>query len=94
MSNVMQDEKKQHSGEGVATGESDGNAELSLRNAREALGITIDEVAHELHLSREVVLSLEAGDYETLGPPVFVRGHLRSYARLVELPEEAVVEGY
>lgn len=90
----MQDEKKQHSGEGVATGESDGNAELSLRNAREALGITIDEVAHDLHLSREVVLSLEAGDYEMLGPPVFVRGHLRSYARLVELPEEAVVEGY
>ena len=92
----MPDEKNNNSGEGVDTGEANGNAaaEVSLRDARGELGITIDEVAHELHLSREVVLSLEAGDYETLGPPVYVRGHLRRYARLVGLPEEKVVEGY
>jgi cytoskeleton protein RodZ len=96
MSNVMPDEKNKNSGEGEGTGEVNGNApaEVSLRDAREGLEITIDEVAHELHLSREVVLLLEAGDYETLGPPVFVRGHLRRYARLVGLPEEEVVDGY
>jgi cytoskeleton protein RodZ len=92
----MQDKKNNSSGEEMGTGDADGDAvaSVSLRDAREELGITIDEVAHELHLSREVVLALEAGDYERLGAPVFVRGHLRSYARLLELPEEDVVEGY
>jgi len=66
----------------------------TLREAREAHGISVDEVAHELHLSREVVLALEEGDYEALGAPVFVRGHLRSYARLVGLSEEKIVDGY
>jgi cytoskeleton protein RodZ len=96
MSNVMQDKENKNSGADMGSDEADGNtaAEVSLREAREELGITIDEVAHGLHLSREVILSLEAGDYEALGAPVFVRGHLRSYARLVGLPEEVVVEGY
>jgi cytoskeleton protein RodZ len=94
MSNAMQDKKSKKSDAGKGVVDGDAVAELSLRAARDELGITIDEVAHELHLSREVVLSLEAGDYESLGAPVFVRGHLRNYARLVGLPEEDVVEGY
>jgi cytoskeleton protein RodZ len=92
----MQDKENKNSGADMNSDEVDGNTkvEVSLRAAREGLGLTIDEVAHGLHLSREVILSLEAGDYEALGAPVFVRGHLRSYARLVGLPEEVVVEGY
>ena len=69
-------------------------AELSLRGAREARGISIDDVVHDLHLSRDVVLALEEGDYDSLGAPVFVRGHLRSYARLLELPEDAILDQY
>lgn len=65
-----------------------------LRRAREAADLTVDEVAHQLHLSREVVLALESGDFDMLGAPVFVKGHLRSYARLMELDEREVVGGY
>jgi len=65
-------------------------SDLELRATRESQGISIDEVAQKLHLSREVVFSLEEGDYEHLGAPVFVRGHLRNYARLLGLPEEAL----
>jgi len=62
-----------------------------LRAAREARGISVDEVAHDLHLDREVILSLEAADYAVLGASVFVRGYMRSYAHLLGLPEEEIV---
>jgi cytoskeleton protein RodZ len=91
----MQDESKQNPGDHEGSRSDQGhNAEGALREAREALGLNVDEVAHELHLSREVVLALEAGDYEMLGAPVFIRGHLRSYARLVGLSEDKVVAGF
>lgn len=64
-----------------------------LRAAREARGISVDEVAHDLHLDREIILSLEAPDYTVLGAPVFVRGYLRSYAHLLGLPEDEIVAG-
>jgi cytoskeleton protein RodZ len=64
-----------------------------LRAAREARGISVDEVAHDLHLDREIILSLEAADYAVLGAPVFVRGYLRSYAHLLGLPEDEIVAG-
>jgi cytoskeleton protein RodZ len=67
---------------------------VRLRAAREALGASVDEVAHDLHLDREVVLALESADYEALGAPVFVRGYMRSYARLLSLPEDEIVAGF
>jgi len=93
----MQDKSNKNSGEdegGKLEPDQDTATETSLREAREAHGISVDEVAHELHLSPEVVLALEAGDYAAMGAPVFVRGHLRSYARLVGLPADKIVAGY
>jgi cytoskeleton protein RodZ len=87
--------KKQSGGKSGRQSRQDENVDptpdLSLRDVREARGLSLDEVAHDLHLSREVVLALEEGDHETLGAPVFVRGHLRSYAKLLGLPENEVV---
>ena len=65
-----------------------------LRAAREALGISIDEVAHDLHLDHKVIVALESADYDALGAPVFVRGYMRSYARRLNLPEDDVVSGF
>jgi cytoskeleton protein RodZ len=65
-----------------------------LRAARETQGISVDDVAHDLHLDREVIVALESADYGVLGAPVFIRGYLRSYARLMGLPEEDIVAGF
>lgn len=54
-----------------------------LREAREAAGLTLDEAATRLHVPSQVVRSLEQEDWQRLGAPVFVRGQLRSYARLL-----------
>jgi cytoskeleton protein RodZ len=56
-----------------------------LRKAREAAGLSIADVATRLKMPARVVESLEAEDWERLGAPVFVRGQLRSYARLLGL---------
>jgi len=89
----MQDKPKQAWGTSSAD-KGDATEILSLREVRESRGIGIDEVAHDLHLSREILLALEEGDYESLGAAVFVRGHLRSYARLLDLSEDDVLEGF
>ncbi|MBJ7574199.1 RodZ domain-containing protein [Luteimonas sp. MC1828] len=56
-----------------------------LRNAREAAGLSIEDVAARLRMPVRVVESLEAEDWSRLGAPVYVRGQLRSYSRLLGL---------
>ena len=54
-----------------------------LREARERMGLGVAQAAERLHVDENVIDALESGDFETLGPPVYVRGHLRHYAELV-----------
>lgn len=56
-----------------------------LRIAREAAGLSIDDVAARLRMPHRVVRSLESEDWSRLGAPVFVRGQVRSYSRLLGL---------
>jgi cytoskeleton protein RodZ len=67
---------------------------VDLQAAREARGISAHQLAVELHISDAMVLALEKGDYAVLGQPVFVRGHLRNYARALGLPEADVLANY
>lgn len=48
-------------------------------------------MARQLHLTIQAVRALEENDLDKLPPPVYVRGFLRSYARLVDMPEDEVV---
>jgi cytoskeleton protein RodZ len=62
---------------------------LRLAQARQAQGLTTAEVARRLKLSVWQVEALESGHYQSLPGPIFVRGFIRNYARLVRLdPEE------
>lgn len=61
-----------------------------LRHGREAMGLTLQEAGRRLRLPHQVVRRIECDDVESLGAPVFVRGYLKSYARLVGLPESEV----
>lgn len=56
-----------------------------LRQAREAAGLSLDEVAGQLRMPVQVVAALEAEQWERMGAPVFVRGQLRSYAKLLKV---------
>lgn len=63
-----------------------------LREAREAAGLTVDQVATQLRMPVQVVRSLEQEDWQRLGAPVFVRGQLRSYARLLNVNLEPLLQ--
>jgi len=72
-----------------ATGEPAG---ARLRAAREASGLSVADVATRLHLDLQIVEALETGDDSRLPAAIFVRGYLRSYARLVGVPEAEVLD--
>lgn len=57
----------------------------TLRTAREAAGLSIDEVAQSLKFSPRQVELLEADNYAALPGNTIVRGFTRSYARLLKL---------
>jgi cytoskeleton protein RodZ len=65
-----------------------------LRGAREQRGLSLHQVAVELHVSDFILEALERGDYPVLGGAVFVRGHLRNYARALGVPEAEVLSLY
>ena len=64
-----------------------------LAAARREQQISVDEVAKELHLDEPKVRALEENKFESLGAPVFAKGHLRKYALLVGISvDEAIAE--
>jgi len=63
----------------------------ALRAARLAQNLGVADVARQLKLSINQVEALEAGDFERLPGPVFVRGFTRNYARLLRLDAEALL---
>jgi cytoskeleton protein RodZ len=65
-----------------------------LSSAREKKNWTTGRVAQELNLDETVIEALEANRFDDLGAPVFARGHLRKYARLVDLEPTTILEAY
>ena len=76
---------KQSNDTAWATGDGCGGR---LANARQAAGLSCEDVATRLKMPLRVVRALEADDLTVLGAPVFVRGQLRSYARLLDFDIE------
>jgi cytoskeleton protein RodZ len=56
--------------------------------------LSVEQAAEQLRLTVAVVGAMEEGRYQELGPPVFARGYLRKYARLVGVPVDAILEAY
>lgn len=65
-----------------------------LRQARQDLRLAPEDVAQILHLSSKQIIALEADDYQHLPGPTYVRGYLRSYAQLLGLAPEKIVDVY
>ena len=62
-----------------------------LRAAREAQHLDVDSVAQRLRLMSRQIHAIEEGDFASLGQPVFARGFVRNYARLLGLDAEQLV---
>jgi cytoskeleton protein RodZ len=62
-----------------------------LHGAREAQGMTLEDAAARLRLMHRQIEAMETDDFESLGQPVFARGFVRNYARLLGLAPEALL---
>lgn len=62
-----------------------------LRAAREAQGLTQENAATRLRLMQRQVEAMETDDFAGLGQPVFARGFVRNYARLLGLVPEPLL---
>ena len=65
-----------------------------LRSLREAAGREVEGLARELHIDASLLRALEAGDFERLGAPVYVKGHLKRYAQAVGANADELLADY
>jgi cytoskeleton protein RodZ len=63
-----------------------------LVEAREKMGLSVDEVASRLRLMPRQVQALESGNVDALPGPAFVRGFLRNYAKLLQIDAEPLLD--
>lgn len=78
--------------ENAEQGRDDRSVGEVLAQARQALGLTLDDLANQLKFSTRQIESLELGRYEQLPGGPFVRGMVRSYARLVSVDPAPLLE--
>ena len=65
----------------------------SLRAAREAQGMSIEDVVAKIKLAPRQIIALEADDFKALPELAFLRGFVRSYAKLLQLELQPLLDG-
>lgn len=65
-----------------------------LQAARIQKGLSLDDVASRMHLSVNILKAIENNQFEEITAPIFVKGYLRAYARIVSLDEDDMIDQY
>lgn len=65
-----------------------------LREAREAEGKSLEEIAKETRVPLRSLENIESGDYDALPAPTYATGFVKAYARAVNLPEKEIGEQF
>ncbi|MFT5219972.1 MAG: cytoskeleton protein RodZ [Gammaproteobacteria bacterium] len=65
-----------------------------LQAARIKIGLSINDVANRMHLSKAILEALEENNFDEITAPIFVKGYLRAYARIVSLDEDEMIRQY
>jgi cytoskeleton protein RodZ len=65
---------------------------MMLREARESLGLSVAEVADQIKFAPRQIEALEADDYKHLPELAFLRGFVRSYAKILNRDAQALLD--
>jgi cytoskeleton protein RodZ len=65
-----------------------------LAEARQRLGLSQKEAADKLYLTTSFIKHIDAGEFSSLPQPAFIKGYLRTYARMVDLSGDEIVALY
>lgn len=66
----------------------------ALAAAREARGLSIEDIAAATRIRATLVRSIEHDDYDRCGGDVYARGHIRAIAHVVDLDGDALVDDF
>ena len=66
----------------------------ALRAGREARGISREDVAKAMHLPVDFIGGIEDNAFSQLPPPTFTRGYIRSYAKLLGIESDVLIQQY
>lgn len=80
-------------GDSLETGAFSGPGNF-LRRHREQVGLSIADVAASLNLRHTVIEAIERDDYSSIAKLVFVRGYLRAYAKMLNLPSNDIIRAF
>ncbi len=64
----------------------------TLKSKRKELNMTQDEVASKLNLDVSYIVAIEDDDFSKISSMSYVNGYIRSYARLLKIPEQQIIE--
>jgi cytoskeleton protein RodZ len=65
-----------------------------LQAARIEQDLSIEDVATRMHLSIGILKAIEVNNFDEVTAPIFVKGYLRAYARIVSLDEDEIIQQY
>ena len=65
-----------------------------LKGRRQDLKLSVQDIATQLRLDPRIVEALESDNYEGLPAPLYVRGYIRGYSKILKLDSNALVELY
>jgi len=73
------------------------SAEISgqdLKKLRLKIGVSLEEIYDATRISISTIKAIEADDYQNLPSALYLKNFLRSYASLVKLEPQMVIDGY
>ena len=62
-----------------------------LRTAREAQQLTIHQIAEITNVRADHIRAIEEGNYDVFSAPIYIRGFVRSYCKILKLDSAPVV---
>ncbi len=71
-----------------------GSPGTTIRNARKRAGLSLEELASSTRLTRQTLDSMENDAFDQLLEPVYVRGYYRKCARILDIPEQPLIDAY
>lgn len=66
----------------------------TLKEHREKQEVSIYQVASQLHLDNRIIIAIESDDFASLPDPIYIRGYIRGYCKLLNLNADEMLQIY
>jgi transcriptional regulator with XRE-family HTH domain len=66
----------------------------SLREAREAKGLSMSDVASSTHIKVQIIEDLEENDFSRIAAPIYGKGFIKLYAEFLGLEPQPLLDAY